>query len=189
MLWSVACSESAGSNGAASGGSSSGGASSTGSGGVAANTGGNSGGTSSGGQVVATTGGSAPATGGVAASGGAAQGGGKGSAASGDAGGAPLSTSCAAELGATANAEDFSMNSDTGLMDPHVLVMSKGDIIRRIFNYTTSGEADHQHEFVFNDTQLVALLAGEGVVIETEGPPLNAASGHTHTVRVHACLA
>jgi hypothetical protein len=72
-------------------------------------------------------------------------------------------------------------------MDPHVLMMSKGDIIRRIFNYQTTGDADHQHEFQFNDQQLVALLAGESVVVETDGPPLNAATGHTHTVRVHAC--
>ena len=81
------------------------------------------------------------------------------------------------------------MNSETGQRDAHVLVMSKGDIIRRVMNYTTSGDADHQHEFMFTDEQLVALLAGEGVVIETDGPPLNAASGHTHTVFVHACKA
>jgi hypothetical protein len=83
--------------------------------------------------------------------------------------------------------DDFSMNTDTGQMDAHVLVMSRGDIIRRIFSYTTSGDADHQHEFFFTDEQLVSLLAGQGVVVETEGPPLNAAAGHTHTVRVHAC--
>jgi hypothetical protein len=88
-----------------------------------------------------------------------------------------------------AAAADFSMNTDTGAMDAHVLLMSKGDIIRRVLSYKTSGDADHQHEFVFTDQQLVLLLAGEGVEVETEGPPLNAASGHTHTVRVHACKA
>jgi hypothetical protein len=90
-------------------------------------------------------------------------------------------------VGASASAADFSVNTDTGEPDAHVLSMSEGDIIRRILNYTTSGDADHQHELVFTDAQLVALLAGESVMVETDGPPSNAASGHTHTVRVHPC--
>jgi len=81
------------------------------------------------------------------------------------------------------------MNTDTGMRDAHALAMSQGDIIRRVSNYVTRGSADHQHELVFSDEQLVRLLAGESVVLETEGPALNAASGHTHTVHVHPCKA
>ena len=81
------------------------------------------------------------------------------------------------------------MNSDTGELDAHVLSMSQGDIVRRIQQYTSSGEADHKHEIWFTDEQLVALLAGESVVVETQGPPLNAATGHTHTIKVHPCTA
>jgi hypothetical protein len=99
------------------------------------------------------------------------------------------SAACADNIGAAASSDDFSMNTETGQMDSHVLLMTKGDIVRRVLDYTTTGSADHQHEFRFTDAQLVSLLAGEDVVVETEGPPLNAASGHTHTVRVHPCEA
>jgi hypothetical protein len=179
-LWGVACSESASNPGAkdASGGASNGGAS----------TGGASSGASSGG--VSSSGGS-PATGGKdATSGGASTTtGGKKQAdnSGGSAGDDEPSLTCPGGIGASASAADFSLNTDTGQQDAHVLMMSEGDIIRRVMNYTTSGDADHKHEFVFTDQQLVALLAGEEVVVETDGPPLDAASGHTHTVRVHPC--
>jgi hypothetical protein len=94
---------------------------------------------------------------------------------------------CNDDVGATAGAHDFSMNTDTGQMDAHVLVMSKGDIIRRVTGYKTSGSADHEHSFEFSDEQLVKLLAGETVVVTTFGPPSTAASGHSHTVTVHPC--
>ena len=143
---------------------------------------------SSTGGTASSTGGTVSSTGGAVSTGGTSS---EGGAASGgmSAGGAPASLNCGADIGASAGADDFSLNSETGELDSHVLLMSKGDIIRRVLDYSTSGGADHQHEFRFTDQQLVALQAGEGVIIETEGPPLNAARGHTHTVRVHACKA
>lgn len=200
-LWAVACGESPAGGAAAtggkaatggsasggetpvsSGGSSGGALAATETGGVSASTGGSSGGSESSSGGSESSSGGATASGGTPSTGGTANGGTS-------VGGAPASQSCAGEIGASAGAEDFSVNSETGELDSHVLLMSKGDIIRRVMDYTTSGGADHQHEFRFTDDQLVALLAGEGVVIETEGPPLNAANGHTHTVRVHACKA
>ena len=209
-LWGMACGESPSKSGAegASGGSVSGGSSATSSGGLAASTGGTSEasggsfqpGSTSGGAAPSTggaataTGGAAPSTGGAATTmGGKNQGGTSGGITGGSqaagAGGAPPALSCGADVGARASAEDFSNDGETTQFHAHLLVMSKGDIIRRVMNYVSSGEADHQHEFVFTDAQLVALLAGEGVVVQTDGPPLNAADGHTHTVRVHPCKA
>ncbi|HYJ08796.1 MAG TPA: hypothetical protein VEX18_07295 [Polyangiaceae bacterium] len=176
-LWGVACSESA-SNPVAkdvSGGASTGGASTSGS----SNGGSSNGGSPETGGKNATTGGASTTTGGKKQE----------DNSGGSAGDDEPPLSCPAGVGANASAADFSPNTETGQRDAHVLLMSEGDIIRRVMNYTTSGDADHEHEFVFTDEQLVALLAGEEVVVETDGPPLNAASGHTHTVRVHPCKA
>lgn len=181
-LWGVACSESASNPAAkdAGGSTSTGGASSGASSSAASSSGGSSsGGSPATGGKNATTGGASTTTGGKKQednSGGAA-------------GDDEPSLTCPDGIGANASAADFSLNTESGQQDAHVLLMSKGDIIRRVMNYTTSGGADHEHEFVFTDEQLVALLAGEEVVVETDGPPLNAASGHTHTVRVHPCKA
>lgn len=180
-LWAVACGQSSRGNEEASragGGAGSGDAPSGGSGGSGA---------------VAGAAPNSPTGGQPAASGGGHGGSlattNKGNAGGGGTSGAAAATACPADAGATATAQDFSVNTETGQMDGHLLSMSRGDIVRRILHYTTSGEADHGHEFSFTDAQLVALLAGESVVVETAGPPLNAAAGHTHTVHVHACKA
>jgi hypothetical protein len=182
FLWGVACSESApnpaakgASGGAPSGGASAGSASS----GASSGGDGSSGSSPATGGKNATTGGASTTTGGKKPA----------DNSGGSAGDDEPSLTCPGGIGASASAADFSLNTETGQQDAHVLIMSEGDIIRRVMNYKTSGDADHEHEFVFTDQQLVALLAGEEVVVETDGPPLNAASGHTHTVRVHPCKA
>lgn len=175
-VWGVACGQPAreGAQTTASGGSGSAGTADAGSSSTAAG---------AGAAAQSPTGGQPAATGGH---GGAPTPKNKGGA---GAGGSTAGGVCPADVGARATAQDFSMNSDTGELDGHVLSMSEGDIIRRILQYTSSGEADHKHEIWFTNDQLVALLAGESVVVETQGPPLNAATGHTHTITVHPCTA
>jgi hypothetical protein len=59
-------------------------------------------------------------------------------------------------------------------------------LIRRIFQYVTTGDADHQHELYLDDARLDAVLAGEAITITTD-PPSDAATGHTHSVQITAC--
>ena len=136
-----------------------------------------------------TAGGSASTASGSTASGSV---GGTGSGTASGSGGAPQGGDaiiCSdGNAGAMAMPEDFSMNNDTGGMDPHVLVVDRGGLIRRVTHYVTSGQADHQHEFEFTNAELELLLDGYSVVVSTEGPPLDAASGHTHTVTVRPCV-
>jgi hypothetical protein len=162
---------------AGAGGSGSGGVSSPGGGGSTAEAGETTGTSVTGGSGA---GGSKGSTGGT--SGAAAQGGKSG---------APPSAEClsvGASAGAVALSNDFSMNSDTGTKDEHTLLMDRGAMIRQQVDYLTTGE-DHTHLVVFTLEQLNALTSGQTVVVETEGPPLNASSGHSHTVTVHPCPA
>jgi hypothetical protein len=133
------------------------------------------------------TGGSGGSTG---ASGGTGGGTG-GTAALGGSGGAPPNAPACLNVdpytGGVALADDFSMNSETGRADEHTLAMNRGAMIRRQLDYQTTGD-DHTHSIVFTDEQLAALLRGETVVVHTDGPPLDASSGHSHTVTVHPCL-
>jgi hypothetical protein len=94
---------------------------------------------------------------------------------------------CTSDLAATADGSAFSLNTETGKFDHHVLLMNRGDVLRRVLQYVTSGDADHQHEIHVQDSQLAALLEGQTVTVTT-GEPLNAASGHTHTIVVTPCL-
>lgn len=111
------------------------------------------------------------------------------SVAQGGSGGAANVAECVAdgfEVGAVALAVDFSKNSESGTNDQHTLIMSRGAMLRQQLDYQTTGE-DHAHTIAFTVAQLGTLLTGETVVVETEGPPLNASSGHRHTVTVRSC--
>jgi hypothetical protein len=89
-------------------------------------------------------------------------------------------------VGAFALAKDFSINADTGKKDEHTLYMDRGAMFRQQLDYQATGE-DHAHAVVFTVQQLADLMGGKTVVVETEGPPLNASSGHSHTITVHPC--
>jgi hypothetical protein len=90
--------------------------------------------------------------------------------------------------GARAGAADFSANSENGATEPHVLYLNGYFLIRRTTQYVTEGEADHQHEILLSDEQIDALILGKSVVVETNGPPLNASSGHGHTITIRSCF-
>jgi hypothetical protein len=183
-LWTVACGDtapnpkmSAGSGGA--GGSGAGG---NGSAGVSSQVAGGSGGVGGVGGVS----GSSSGKGGSGSAGSASSMAGAGP---GGSGGAPSTAECLsdqASVGAFALAKDFSLNSDTGTKDQHTLLMNRGAMFRQQLDYQTTGE-DHAHTIVFTVEQLSALMTGQSVVVETEGPPLNASSGHGHSVVVHPC--
>lgn len=153
-----------------------------------------SGGVSSQASAESTAGasGSSSGNGGSGAGGRAGPMGGAGaSTAQGGSGGASTATVCLgveASVGAFAFAVDFSPNSETGKQDPHTLLMNRGAMFRQQVDYSTTGD-DHTHQVVFTLEQLSALMGGQTVVVETEGPPLNASSGHSHTVTVHPCPA
>jgi hypothetical protein len=144
------------------------------------------GGATSGGSTSgsATTGSSSGAPSGGAPSGGAPSGGapsGKWSFDCGD-------TSLPVDTGARAGSADFSPNSETGTTEPHVLYLNAYFLIRRTRQYVTEGEADHQHEILLTDEQIDALIVGNSVVVQTNGPPLNASSGHGHTLTIRSCF-
>jgi len=133
-------------------------------------------------------------TGGTAGSGGVGATGGSATAGSGGTGGSAGASEPAPEcagldpyVGGIALPADFSLSE--GVAHEHTLSMDRGSMIRRQLDYQTTGSADHQHQVRFTDEQLAQLMAGETIVVETEGPPLNASSGHSHTVTVHPCLA
>jgi hypothetical protein len=92
------------------------------------------------------------------------------------------------DTGARAGSADFSPNSDTAALEPHVLYLNGYFLIRRVQQYVTDGEADHQHEILLTDEQIDALILGNSVVVETNGPPLNASSGHGHTITIRSCF-
>lgn len=170
------------SGGAGAGGSGGSGGSTAGTGGVGGRCGTVTGGASS--TAGTGTGGSStagePSVGGTGGAG--AVGGGAGSA-----GSAALPPECAgldASVGGIALPPDFSMSE--GVAHEHTLSMNRGSMVRRQLDYQTTG-SDHQHQILFTDEQLIRLMAGETIVVETEGPPLNASSGHSHTVTVHPC--
>jgi hypothetical protein len=135
-----------------------------------------------------------PGTGGDGASGTSGSAGTTGSAGSGAGGSnAAQLVACAgtavdnANPGAIANPGDFSINTDTNHQDEHSLWMGRADMVRRVLTYTTAGPADHKHEVVLTDAQLNALLAGTTITVSTSGPPLNAATGHSHMITVRPC--
>ena len=155
-------------------------------------------------------GGKASPSGGTHLTGGATSGGSaSGSASSGSSGGAPSGgvpsakggsgsvgkwsfdcgdTSLPANTGARAGSADFSPNSETGTTESHVLYLNGYFLIRRTRQYVTEGEADHQHEILLTDEQIDALILGNSVVVQTNGPPLNASSGHGHTLTIRSCF-
>jgi hypothetical protein len=90
--------------------------------------------------------------------------------------------------GARAGSADFSANSETGAAESHVLYLNGYFLIRRTRQYVTEGGADHQHEILLTDEQIDALILGNSVVVETNGPPLNASSGHGHTITIRSCF-
>ena len=92
------------------------------------------------------------------------------------------------DTGGRAGSADFSPNSDSGATEPHVLYLNAYFLIRRTRQYVTEGEADHQHEILLTDDQIDALILGKPVVVETNGPPLNASSGHSHTITIRSCF-
>jgi len=186
----LACSEapkgSSGSGGSSSGGDtasggqvSQGGSTSTTEGGTEASSGGS----------VSKGGASAVAKGGATSQGGKASGGQATTGEAGAPGTEPGLELCngSADTGARASSADFSVNTDTGEHDAHLLLMNRGSLIRRVQMYQTSGQADHQHNVHFTDDELVELLAGTTVTVTTHGPPLNAAEGHVHTITVRPC--
>ena len=89
--------------------------------------------------------------------------------------------------GAIANPADFSVNTDTGAHDQHTLSMGRADMFRRIRGYTTGGTADHRHAVELTDAELDSLLGGGTVTVTTSGPPLNASTGHMHTITLRSC--
>jgi hypothetical protein len=97
-------------------------------------------------------------------------------------------TSLPVDTGARAGSADFSPNSETGATEPHVLYLNAYFLIRRTRQYVTEGEADHQHEILLTDEQIDALILGNSVVVQTNGPPLNASSGHGHTLTIRSCF-
>ena len=172
VLLTIACGSSKSGDGAGTGGAGTGG-SPTGTGGATTGTGGGT--TGTGGSVVAA-GGAGGAIGGTAGAGG-----------TGSPVVAPLVGCSDGDYAGVANPADFSINADTHAADQHSLVMTRGDVIRRSLQYMTGGPADHKHQVVFTDAQLVALMAGQSVSVMTFGPPLNASSGHSHTLTVSSC--
>jgi hypothetical protein len=90
-------------------------------------------------------------------------------------------------VGAIANPIDFSINPDTGVRDMHLLSMNSGDLSRGQSNYQTGGPADHQHAIVVEFEQRMLLMKGESITVTTQGPPLNAAAGHGHTIKITGC--
>jgi hypothetical protein len=89
--------------------------------------------------------------------------------------------------GALARSPDFSPNSETGAPEPHVLYLDGHFLIRRTTRYVTEG-ADHQHEIILTNDQIDQLIVGQTIVVETNGPPLNASSGHGHTITIRSCF-
>jgi hypothetical protein len=89
--------------------------------------------------------------------------------------------------GAIANPADFSINADTGMRDQHTLWMGRADMVRRVMSYNTSGSADHVHVVKLSDADLDALLGGATITVSTDGPPVGASTGHSHTVTIKAC--
>jgi hypothetical protein len=89
--------------------------------------------------------------------------------------------------GAIANPADFSSNSETGGQDAHTLWMGRADMVRRVLTYTTAGPADHKHSVRLTETQLDALLGGATITVSTDGPPLNASTGHSHMITIRPC--
>lgn len=61
-------------------------------------------------------------------------------------------------------------------------------LIRRIRQYVTEGDTDHHHDILLTDEQIDALIVGNSVVVQTNGPPLNASSGHGHTLTIRSCF-
>ena len=92
------------------------------------------------------------------------------------------------DTGARASSADFSPNSETAATEPHVLYLNAYYLIRRVQQYVTEGDADHQHEILLTDEQIDALIMGKSVVVQTNGPPLNASSGHGHTLTIRSCF-
>lgn len=169
--------------GAGVGGSGGSGGSAAGAGGVggrcATVTGGASGAGGAGGSGGSSTAGE-PNVAGAGGTGASAGGGSAGSAAT-----SPECTGLDPGVGGIALPADFSMSE--GVAHDHTLSMHRGSMVRRQLDYQTTG-SDHAHQILFTDEQLIQLMAGETIVVETEGPPLNASSGHSHTVTVHPCL-
>jgi hypothetical protein len=89
--------------------------------------------------------------------------------------------------GAIANPADFSINTETGMRDQHTLWMGRADMYRRVTDYTTAGPADHKHRVKLSDAELVTLLGGGSVTVTTDGPPLNASTGHSHMIMIKSC--
>jgi hypothetical protein len=154
-----------------------------GSGGSGGGGGGGDNGGGTGGMVVAGTGGQPVGSGGMVVAGT----GGQQPVGIGGAGGGAVLVGCMPGVGAMAGPADFSPNSETQAMDQHTLIMDGGSIVRRQLQYFTTGSADHRHEVRFTDAELVALLAHQQVTVTTEGPPLDASAGHSHTVVVRPC--
>lgn len=183
---------SGGTGGATGGATATGGAQSTGG---APGTGGVSG--TGGAQGSAGSGGGGGKPAGSAGGGGTgtAQGGAGGALASGGAGGgasnliscSQASATSAGQVAGFANPADFSLNTDTGLRDQHTLMLDRGGVIRQVTMYTTAGAADHRHAVRFTQEELAKLMAGEAVMVTTDGPPLEAATGHSHTIKVTGC--
>ena len=87
---------------------------------------------------------------------------------------------------AYANPAEFSVNSETGARDQHTAIISLADWAASRTSYTTTGSADHRHEFSVSDAQREDLRLNMPIVATT-GPPVGAAAGHTHTVMFQSC--
>jgi hypothetical protein len=88
---------------------------------------------------------------------------------------------------AVAHPEDFSPARSVTSTD-HELILDLGGVIRRVDSYLTLPAADgHQHEIVFTDEALSAILEGVSVRVKTLIPALGAGDGHGHDVTVHSC--
>jgi hypothetical protein len=87
---------------------------------------------------------------------------------------------------AYANPTEFSVNAQTGMLDPHTLTVLRRDVFDHTTTYLTAGPADHQHQVVLTLQQIEGILQNTGTTVVT-GPPTQNAAGHTHTVSIKPC--
>jgi hypothetical protein len=88
---------------------------------------------------------------------------------------------------AYANPADFSVNSETGAQDQHSAMIGLTDWAARRTLYITTGSADHRHEIPISATLLDDLQVNRPIAPTTTSPPLDDATGHTHTVTFRSC--
>ena len=87
-----------------------------------------------------------------------------------------------------ANREDFTPDTATGVLHDHTLLVLRRDYFDRVTMYRTAGPADHQHDVVVPEEQLINFARFEPVNVVTQSAVAgNLTVPHIHTVLIQPC--